>query len=138
MARRAATRREVLHADFLTPPITKESMLVLGKLADVKAVAQGGYAQAERCCISTGHSEVLTSDPDVVAALNITGNFGFQPCSHGDFLGAILGTCIAREKLGDIILQWAEHADDYSLGRSLSAKEGKEGCESHRLSDHRL
>ncbi|KAK6229425.1 hypothetical protein SCA6_018376 [Theobroma cacao] len=104
-ARRAATRREVLHADFLTPPITKESMLVLGKLADVKAVAQGGYAQAERCCISTGHSEVLTSDPDVVAALNITGNFGFQPCSHGDFLGAILGTCIAREKLGDIILQ---------------------------------
>ncbi|KAK6269983.1 hypothetical protein POUND7_007088 [Theobroma cacao] len=80
-------------------------MLVLGKLADVKAVAQGGYAQAERCCISTGHSEVLTSDPDVVAALNITGNFGFQPCSHGDFLGAILGTCIAREKLGDIILQ---------------------------------
>ncbi|EOY13020.1 hypothetical protein QUC31_002088 [Theobroma cacao] len=105
MARRAATRREVLHTDFLTPPVIKESMLVLGKLADVKAVAQGGYPQAERCRISIGHSEVLTSDPDVVAALNITGNFGFQPCSHGDFLGAILGTGIAREKLGDIILQ---------------------------------
>ncbi|XWS28018.1 hypothetical protein CRYUN_Cryun25bG0030000 [Craigia yunnanensis] len=105
MARRAATRREIFHTDFLTPPILKESMLVLEKLADVKAVAQGGYPQAERCRISIGHSEVLTSDPDVVAALNITGNFSFQPCSHGDFLGAILGKGIARQKLGDIILK---------------------------------
>lgn len=36
---------------------------------------------------------------------SVTGNFGFQPCSHGDFLGAILNKGIAREKLGDIILQ---------------------------------
>ncbi|XWS28014.1 hypothetical protein CRYUN_Cryun25bG0029600 [Craigia yunnanensis] len=105
MARRAATRREIFHTDFLTPPILKESMLVLEKLADVKAVAQGGYPQAERCRISIGHTEVLTSDPDVVAALNITGNFSFQPCSHGDFLAAILGKGIARQKLGDIILK---------------------------------
>jgi len=36
---------------------------------------------------------------------SITGNFSFDSCSHGDFLGAILGTGIAREKLGDILLQ---------------------------------
>lgn len=47
----------------------------------------------------------MTSDPDVVAAVSISGNFGFQQCSHGDYLGSILGTGIAREKLGDIILQ---------------------------------
>ncbi|GAV72307.1 S4 domain-containing protein [Cephalotus follicularis] len=105
MAKRASSRSEVLHTDFLTPPVLKESMQTLEKLADVKAVAQGGYPQAERCRLSVGHSEVLKSDPDIVAALNITGNFGFQPCSHGDFLGSILGTGIAREKLGDIILQ---------------------------------
>ncbi|KAJ0045886.1 hypothetical protein Pint_04576 [Pistacia integerrima] len=105
MAKRASLRRGVLHTDFVTPPVLKESMIVLEKLADVKAVAQGGYPQAERCRISVGHPEALTSDPDVVAALSITGNFVFQPCSHGDFLGAILGTGIAREKLGDIILQ---------------------------------
>ncbi|XP_043688079.1 putative RNA-binding protein YlmH isoform X2 [Telopea speciosissima] len=105
MARRASSRREVLHTNFLTPPILKESMLALEKLADVKAVAQGGYPQAERCRLSVGHFEVMTTDPDIVAALSITGNFGFQPCSHGDFLGAILGTGIAREKLGDILLQ---------------------------------
>ncbi|KAL0001235.1 hypothetical protein SO802_015016 [Lithocarpus litseifolius] len=105
MARRASSRREVLHTNFLTPPVLKESMLALEKLSDIRAVAQGGYPQAERCRISIGHPDVLTSDPDVIAALTVTGNFGFQPCSHGDFLGAILNKGIAREKLGDIILQ---------------------------------
>ncbi|XP_021894644.1 uncharacterized protein LOC110812229 isoform X2 [Carica papaya] len=105
MAKRAISRKEVLHADFLTPPVLKESLLLLGKVADAEAIAQGGYPQAERCRISVGHSDVLTSDPDIVSALSIAGNFRFEPCSHGDFLGAILGTGIAREKLGDIILQ---------------------------------
>ncbi|EOA38093.1 hypothetical protein CARUB_v10009559mg, partial [Capsella rubella] len=105
MARRAASRRELLHTDFLTPPIVKESVSLLGKFADVKIVAQGGYPEAERCRISIGHPDVLINDPDIVAALSITGGFNFQPCSHGDFLGAILGTGISREKLGDILIQ---------------------------------
>ncbi|KAF3678513.1 putative proton pump-interactor 1-like [Capsicum annuum] len=105
LAKRASLRREVSHTDFLTPPVLKESMLVLEKLADLKVVAQGGYPEAERCRLSVGHPEALTSDPDNVAALSISGNFSFQPCSHGDFLGAILGTGIVRNKLGDILLQ---------------------------------
>ncbi|KAA8523912.1 hypothetical protein F0562_010335 [Nyssa sinensis] len=104
-ANRASLRREVLHTDFLLPPVLKESMLILEKLADTKAIAQGGYPQAERCRLSVGYSEDLMTAPDIVAAMSITGNFGFQPCSHGDFLGAILGTGIAREKLGDILVQ---------------------------------
>ncbi|KAG6755285.1 hypothetical protein POTOM_041104 [Populus tomentosa] len=47
MARRASLRREVLHTDFLTPPTLKESLHVLEKLADVKAIAQGGYPQVK-------------------------------------------------------------------------------------------
>ncbi|KAM7278775.1 hypothetical protein ACFE04_005909 [Oxalis oulophora] len=105
VAQRASLRREVLHTDFLTPPVKNESMKVLGKLADVKVVAQGGYPEAERCRLSVGYFEALTSDPDIVAALNVSGNFSFQPCSHGDFLGSVLGTGIAREKVGDILLQ---------------------------------
>lgn len=46
-AKRASLRREVLHTDFLTPPVLKESILVLEKLADVKTVAQGGYPQVK-------------------------------------------------------------------------------------------
>ncbi|KAL3821201.1 hypothetical protein ACJIZ3_007106 [Penstemon smallii] len=105
MANRASLRREVLHTDFLTPPVVKEAASVLEKFVDVKLVAQGGYPEAERRRLSVGHPEVLTSDPDIVAALSISGNFAFEPCSHGDFLGAILGTGIVRGKLGDIILQ---------------------------------
>ncbi|KAK7401817.1 hypothetical protein VNO78_13609 [Psophocarpus tetragonolobus] len=110
MARRASLKREILHTDFLTPPVLKESMQVFEKLADVKAIAQGGYPQAERCRISVGHPEELTSNPDIISALSITGNFQFEPCSHGDFLGSILGTGIVREKLGDIILQGEQGA----------------------------
>ncbi|XP_054793116.1 uncharacterized protein LOC129298724 isoform X3 [Prosopis cineraria] len=110
MAQRALSRQEVLHTNFLTPPVLKESMEVMGKLAGVKAIAQGGYPQAERCRISVGHPEELTSDPDIIAALSITGNFQFEPCSHGDFLGSILSTGITREKLGDIILQGEQGA----------------------------
>ncbi|KAJ8747574.1 hypothetical protein K2173_014358 [Erythroxylum novogranatense] len=105
MARRASSRRQVLHTDFLTPPVLKEAILVIEKMVDVKEVAQGGYPQAERHRMSVGHPDVLTGEPDIVAALSITGNFQFQPCSHGDFLGSVLGTGIVREKLGDIILQ---------------------------------
>ncbi|KAK4420369.1 hypothetical protein Salat_1987200 [Sesamum alatum] len=105
MANRASLRREILHTDFLTPPVLKEATLALQKFSDIKMVALGGYPEAERCRLSVGHPEILTSDPDIVAAMSISGNFGFEPCSHGDFLGAILGTGIVRDKLGDIILQ---------------------------------
>ncbi|KAK1320547.1 hypothetical protein QJS10_CPA03g00817 [Acorus calamus] len=105
IAKRASSRRDILHTDFLTPPALKEAMSVLEKLADVKAIAQGGYPQAERCRLSVGHPDVMTVAPDVIAALSIRGNFEYEPCSHGDFLGAILGTGIVRDKLGDILLQ---------------------------------
>ncbi|XP_078168339.1 RNA-binding S4 domain-containing protein isoform X1 [Carex rostrata] len=105
LAGRAASRREVLNTGFLTPPVVKETMLTIEKFTDVKAIAQGGYPQAERCRISVGHPDLMTSDPDVIAALSISGNFKFEPCSHGDFLGAILGTGIERDAVGDILMQ---------------------------------
>nr|CAD1833998.1 unnamed protein product [Ananas comosus var. bracteatus] len=80
-------------------------MSALEKLADIKAVSQGGYPQAERCRLSVGHPDAMMDNTDIVAALSISGNFGFEPCSHGDFLGAILGTGIVRDKVGDILLQ---------------------------------
>lgn len=43
--------------------------------------------------------------PGAVAALSVSGNFAFDTAAHGDFLGAILGTGITREKVGDIIVQ---------------------------------
>ena len=36
--------------------------------------------------------------------MDIAGNFLFDPASHRDFLGAILGTGIVRDKVGDLIV----------------------------------
>ncbi|KAG4384436.1 hypothetical protein GLYMA_13G276400v4 [Glycine max] len=111
MARRASLKREILHTYFLTPPVLKEYMQVLEKLADVKAIAQGGYPQAECCRISVGHPEELASDPDIISALSITRNFLFEPCSHGDFLGSILACTYFRKlRLCSLVIQGEQGA----------------------------
>uniref|UniRef100_A0A0E0FT32 RNA-binding S4 domain-containing protein n=1 Tax=Oryza nivara TaxID=4536 RepID=A0A0E0FT32_ORYNI len=65
VAQRASQRRDVFHTNFLTPPIVKECMLAIEKLADIKAVAQGGYPQGER------GAQVLV-DPELVDYLTST------------------------------------------------------------------
>ncbi|MFM8005954.1 MAG: YlmH/Sll1252 family protein, partial [Dolichospermum sp.] len=39
-----------------------------------------------------------------IMALEIAGNFLFDTANHRDFLGAMLGTGIVREKTGDVIV----------------------------------
>ncbi|KAG6401106.1 hypothetical protein SASPL_137951 [Salvia splendens] len=96
---------EIKHFAYFMICVLKELQLLSDTIYDMYIVLCGCLSQAERCRLSVGHPDVLTSDPDIVAALSISGNFGFETCSHGDFLGAILGTGIVRDKLGDIILQ---------------------------------
>lgn len=51
------------------------------------------------CCATS------ISDGEAFSFTSISGNFGFETCTHGDFLGSILGTGIVRDKVGDILLQ---------------------------------
>eukprot|EP00193_Tetraselmis_chui_P007731 CAMPEP_0177766628 /NCGR_PEP_ID=MMETSP0491_2-20121128/8623_1 /TAXON_ID=63592 /ORGANISM="Tetraselmis chuii, Strain PLY429" /LENGTH=218 /DNA_ID=CAMNT_0019283049 /DNA_START=550 /DNA_END=1206 /DNA_ORIENTATION=- len=85
-------------------------MEVVAPLADIAATPSGGYEQAERCRLIVGRQELVsvpsypgTPMDDGVAAMEVSGNFLFDPADHRDFLGSILGTGIAREKVGDII-----------------------------------
>ena len=39
-----------------------------------------------------------------LALLQVAGNFMFDPASHRDFLGAVLGTGLVRDKIGDILV----------------------------------
>mmetsp|Transcript_33094 Transcript_33094/g.93663 ORF Transcript_33094/g.93663 Transcript_33094/m.93663 type:complete len:260 (-) Transcript_33094:438-1217(-) len=79
--------------------------------------------QAERCRMIVGREEqvdMLAADPsqiDSVVAMQISGNFMFDPATHRDFLGSILGTGIVREKVGDIIVTGEQGA------QFLTAKE---------------
>lgn len=113
LAERALGTWENQHSSFYPPPVVYDGMMVLKRLADVKAVAWGGYTQAERCRISIGREETMVPDLDdadekeydTVAAVKVTGNFLFDPAKHPDFLGACLGTGIERSVIGDILVQ---------------------------------
>lgn len=62
-------------------------------------------AQAERTRLVLGNEEAVAAvsgDPAQaggVAALSLRGNFMFDPATHRDFLGALLGTGIERQKV---------------------------------------
>jgi photosystem II S4 domain protein len=96
---------EVVLTDFLSPPEYIEVQRVFGRLAEVHLVAWGGYPQAERQRLAIARAELPLDQSQVtVAALDIAGNFLFDLASHRDFLGALLGTGVVREKMGDLIV----------------------------------
>ncbi len=102
---RALQTWEVVCSDFLSPPELIEAQQVFKKFTEVQFVTYGGYDRAERCRVGISHID-LPLEPRMVnlAAIDIVGNFLFDPASHRDFLGAILGSGIERQKVGDLIL----------------------------------
>ncbi|MGF1591288.1 MAG: photosystem II S4 domain protein [Pleurocapsa sp.] len=104
-AEQAIKNWEVVVTDFLSPPILAEIQTIFKNLTEIEAVPWGGYPQAERQRVGLSRPDILLDESQVeLAALDIAGNFLFDPATHRDFLGAILGTGIIREKIGDIII----------------------------------
>ena len=96
---------EVVLTDFLSPPELAEQERVFSRLTEVQLVAWGGYPQAERQRSAIARAEIPLEQSQVeVVALEIAGNFLFDTATHRDFLGAMLGTGIVRDKTGDIII----------------------------------
>nr|WP_279611541.1 photosystem II S4 domain protein [Thermostichus vulcanus] len=96
---------QVVCSDFLSPPEMAEVQARLQKLTELQTAASGGYPQAERQRLALARSEV-SIEPDGIplAAIQIQGNFLFDPATHRDFLGALLGSGITRDKVGDVIV----------------------------------
>ncbi|MBW4441413.1 MAG: photosystem II S4 domain protein [Plectolyngbya sp. WJT66-NPBG17] len=104
-AEQAIKTWEVVVSDFLSPPEIAEVTRSFARLTEVQIATWGGYPQAERQRIAIARSEIPLDPTQVeLAALDIAGNFLFDAATHRDFLGAILGTGIVREKVGDIIV----------------------------------
>lgn len=96
---------EVVLTDFFSPPVLIEVQKVFSRLAEINVVSWGGYPQAERQRLGIARAEIPLEPSLVqVVALDVAGNFLFDPATHRDFLGAILGTGIVREKVGDVIV----------------------------------
>jgi photosystem II S4 domain protein len=104
-AEQAIKTWEVVCTDFLSPPELVEVQQIFGRLTDVQLQIWGGYPQAERQRVAIARSELpLGIEQAEIAALEIAGNFLFDLATHRDFLGALLGTGIVREKVGDIVV----------------------------------
>lgn len=96
---------EPVATDFLSPPELAEAQAMFARLSDVHAIASGAYPQAERQRLLIARSELpLEAEAIGLSALSIVGNFLFDTATHRDFLGALLGTGVVREKVGDIIV----------------------------------
>lgn len=105
LADQAVKTWEVVLTDFLSPPELAEIQQQFNRLTEVQLLAWGGYPQAERQRLAIARSELPLDLSQVeVAALDIAGNFLFDPATHRDFLGAMLGCGLVREKTGDVIV----------------------------------
>ncbi|GAB4364550.1 MAG: photosystem II S4 domain protein [Elainellaceae cyanobacterium] len=104
-AEQAIKTWEVVCTDFLSPPELADVQQMFSRLTEVELAAWGGYPQAERQRAAIARSDLpLDTSQVAVAVLDVSGNFLFDPATHRDFLGAMLGTGIVREKVGDILV----------------------------------
>lgn len=104
-AEQAIKTWDVVCSDFLSPPELAEVQRMFSRLTEVQLFPWGGYPQAERQRVAIARSDLpLEAEQVAIAAVSISGNFLFDPASHRDFLGALLGTGIVREKVGDILV----------------------------------
>ena len=105
LAEQAIKNWEMVVSDFLSPPELIEVQTLFSRLTEVQLFAAGGYPQAERQRVGICRSELPLDETAVpLMAIKIAGNFLFDSATHRDFLGAMLGSGIVREKTGDLIV----------------------------------
>ncbi len=102
-------KHEVKTTDFLSPAQARYAKDLLSGISDIGFTVSGGYPEAERSliCIYPDYLDISTIEP-FISALEILGNGQFHNITHRDYMGAILGLGLKREKIGDIIVQKSE------------------------------
>jgi len=98
-------RHDVKCTDFLTPNETRAISGVLSGLQDIKYIAAGAYEEAERKMIILFPYYLDESIIDTpIDVFEVRSTSQFERLDHRDYLGAILGLGLRREKIGDIII----------------------------------
>ena len=99
----------VLSTDFLDPYSVRLAKAILNSFVDIKYLVTGASLKSERSIIYIYPDYMDFEDISLdLQALKISGRT--EKISHRDFLGAILGLGIVREKIGDILIY-----DDYGI-----------------------
>lgn len=105
LAEQVLVKHQVMVTDFLDPYQAGLARDILLGLADLNFIFQGGHGGAERkrLILFPQYLQAEQIEPKV-QALKITGTGQFNALSHRDFLGAVLGLGLRREKIGDILV----------------------------------
>jgi len=101
---RAGERHETRLTDFLDPRQAYIVSSLANRSANVGLRLDGGYPQAERKrAIIAPDYRFLEDEPMDIGVLSITSiDSKLESLDHGDYMGAILGLGIKRDKIGDI------------------------------------
>ncbi|MFC4103898.1 YlmH family RNA-binding protein [Paenibacillus xanthanilyticus] len=100
---RAAHGHELTRTDFLDPRQI-EIVSSIANRYDVTVRLSGGYEDAERRrALIAPDYRFLDDEPEGIALLEITSDTqGHLELDHGDYLGALLGLGIKRDRVGDL------------------------------------
>jgi RNA-binding protein YlmH len=101
---KSAQQHDVKRTDFLDPRQAFILQTLVNRHADVHCRFDGGYPQAERKrAIIAPDYRSLDDDDMGIAVLSVSSGDGkFLTLEHGDYMGAILGLGMKRDKIGDI------------------------------------
>ncbi len=107
LAYRAQKTYGITYTDFIDPFLIGKIKSYRFDLLGVNLLSYGGQSQSERQIIGLGHDNItIDKDEFPIGYLKITVKTGIgKPLSHRDYLGAIMGLGIEREKIGDLLIQ---------------------------------
>lgn len=98
---RSAQLHQLKRTDFLDPRQAQILQMLANREPDVQLRLAGGYPEAERRRAIIGPEyRYLDDEPIGLSVLAVTG--GGSELDHGDYLGALLGLGVKRDRIGDI------------------------------------
>lgn len=101
---RAAQNHAVKLTDFLDPRQAFIITTLVNRHPDVHCRLDGGYSAAERrrALIAPDYRNLDEEDMEMAVLSVSSGDGKFLTLEHGDYMGAILGLGMKRDKVGDI------------------------------------
>lgn len=98
-------KHDIKYTDFLTPQEVALACGILNSIRDLKYIVSGGYNEAERRIIVIFPEYLEDHMIDIpISVFELRCTSKFEKPDHRDYLGAILGLGLKREKIGDIIV----------------------------------
>jgi RNA-binding protein YlmH len=101
---RAAERHETKRTDFLDPRQAHILFSLANREPDAQVSLNGGYDQAERqrAIVAPDYRDLTDEDIGIVVLDIASDDRRISELDHGDYLGALLGLGIKRDKIGDL------------------------------------